>query len=241
MKKLWVGLALVCATSVATAASWMTDFTAAQNKATAENKPMLVLFTGSDWCGYCIQLQRTAFASPDFHAFADQNLVLVEVDFPRRKALSAAQSKANEALAEKYGITGYPTLLLFNGSKHQRVPRSEDGKEFVAILKHYMGKPGAGSVAQAKEKTKADDAPPPPMFNGAQVKPPPQYTELKLQGISGPAGRKLAIVNSQTLGVGESAQVKLGGKDVPVRCVEIREKSVLLVVDGHNQEVRGNW
>jgi thioredoxin-related protein len=229
------------AASAVSAATWLTDFGAAQGKAKAENKSMLVLFTGSDWCGYCIQLKRTALASAEFNSYADQNLVLVEVDFPRRKALSPAQTKANEALAVKYGINGFPTLLLFNSnaSKHDVVPRSEDGKEFVAILQRYTGK--AAAVAQTPEKPKVDDGPPPPMFNGAPVKPLPQYTDLKLQGISGPAGRRLAIVNSQTLGVGEGAKIKLGNKEVAVKCVEIRQKSVLLAVDGQNQEVQGNW
>ncbi|MDB6034024.1 MAG: thioredoxin [Verrucomicrobiales bacterium] len=243
MKHVLTFLGVLMAASAVSAATWLTDFTAAQAKAKAENKPMLVLFTGSDWCGYCIQLRRTALSSAEFNSYAEQNLVLMEVDFPRRKPLSPAQTKANEALAAKYGINGFPTLVLFNssGSKHDVVPRSEDGKEFVSILQRYTGKAAAASVAQTQEKPKVDDGPPPPMFNGAPLKPLPQYTDLKLQGISGPAGRRLAIVNSQTLGVGEGAKIKLGNKEVSVRCVEIRQKSVLLAVDGQNQEVQGNW
>jgi thioredoxin-related protein len=241
MKRVLTFLGVLLTASAVSAAPWMTDFAAAQNKAKAENKPMLVLFTGSDWCGYCIQLRRTALSSAEFNSYADQNLVLVEVDFPRRKALSPAQTRANEALAVKYQINGFPTLLLFNssGSKYDTVPRSEDGNQFVTALRRYSGK--GSEVAQSREKPKSEDGPPPPMFNGAPVKPAPHYSELKLQGISGPAGRRLAIVNSLTLGEGEGARMKLGNKDVAVKCVEIRQKSVLLAVDGQNQEVVGSW
>lgn len=241
MKKLWLGLAVVCATSVATAAGWMTDFTAAQNKAKAENKKMLVLFTGSDWCPACIQLKNTALSHDAFKSYAEQHVILTEIDFPRRKPVGAAQRKANDALAARYGIEYYPTLLLIDGAgaKVAEVSAVPDGPQLVQEIQKGLGqRPGA--VAKTKESPKVNDTPP-PLFNGATVKPPPQYSELKLQGISGSAKRKLAIVNSQTLGVGESAHVKIGGKDVAIRCVEIREKSVLLAVDGHHQEVRGNW
>ena len=95
-------------------AAWMTDFEAAKAKAKAEGKPMLVDFTGSDWCGWCIRLDKEVFSKPAFKDYAAENLILVEIDFPRRKEQSAELKAQNEALAEKYGIRGFPTILIMD-------------------------------------------------------------------------------------------------------------------------------
>lgn len=91
---------------------WWVDFEQAQAAARAQNKPMLLDFTGSDWCGWCIKLDKEVFSQPEFKAYAAESLVLVELDFPKRKPQSAAIQAQNEALAEKYGIRGFPTILL---------------------------------------------------------------------------------------------------------------------------------
>ena len=70
------------------AAAWSTDLARAQARAKAEGKAVLLNFTGSDWCGWCIKLRRDVFLKPDFEAYARTNLVLVEVDFPKRKPLA---------------------------------------------------------------------------------------------------------------------------------------------------------
>ena len=77
---------------------------------------MLVDFTGSDWCGWCVKLDREVFSQPEFKEYAAKNLVLVEVDFPQTKAQSKEQQAKNKALAEKYSIRGYPTVLIFNAA-----------------------------------------------------------------------------------------------------------------------------
>ncbi|MEO0508446.1 MAG: thioredoxin family protein [Verrucomicrobiota bacterium] len=91
---------------------WMTEFDAAAAKAKAEKKPMLLDFTGSDWCGWCIKLDKEVFSQSAFKDYAGDNLVLVELDFPSRKKQSAELQAQNKALAEKYGIRGYPTIVL---------------------------------------------------------------------------------------------------------------------------------
>jgi len=96
-------------------APWMTDFDAAKAKAKAENKAMLVDFTGSDWCGWCIKLDKEVFSKAAFKDYASENLVLVEIDFPRKKEQSAELKAQNQALAEKYGIRGFPTILIMDG------------------------------------------------------------------------------------------------------------------------------
>ncbi len=99
----------------ASAGEWLTDAPKAQAQAKKENKLVLLDFTGSDWCGWCIKLKGEVFDLKEFKDYADKNLVLVEVDFPRKKQLSADQKKANNALQEQYKIQGYPTIIVLNG------------------------------------------------------------------------------------------------------------------------------
>jgi protein disulfide-isomerase len=95
---------------------WLTDFSAAKKKAKAENKPLLLLFTGSDWCPYCIQWEKEAFSKPEFQEYAKKNLVLVLVDFPEKKKLPKSQLRANEALQEKFKIEEYPTVVMLDSN-----------------------------------------------------------------------------------------------------------------------------
>ena len=94
--------------------TWETDFEAAQAKSKASGKPMLLDFTGSDWCGWCIRLKKEVFSQPEFAAYASKALVLVQLDFPRAKPQSDALKKQNEALSKKYGVRGFPTIILLS-------------------------------------------------------------------------------------------------------------------------------
>jgi len=98
---------------------WQTDLAKAQAQAKKENKLVMLDFTGSDWCGWCKKLDAEVFSKSDFSEYAKKNLVLVEVDFPRFKKLSADQQKANNALQEKYKIEGYPTIIVLDGEGKQ--------------------------------------------------------------------------------------------------------------------------
>jgi len=100
--------------SLSAGEGWMTDFKAAKAKAAAENKPILVDFTGSDWCGWCIKLDKEVFSQAAFQEYAEEELVLVELDFPRAKKQSAELKAQNEALAQHYGIRGFPTILVLS-------------------------------------------------------------------------------------------------------------------------------
>lgn len=93
---------------------WMTDMAAASATARENGKYLLLNFTGSDWCGWCIKLKKEVLATSTFHTYASGNLVPVELDFPNRKKIPDETRKQNEALAEKYGIRGYPTLLILS-------------------------------------------------------------------------------------------------------------------------------
>ncbi|MGJ8637922.1 MAG: thioredoxin family protein [Opitutaceae bacterium] len=94
---------------------WMTDFEAAKAKAAEEKKPLLLDFTGSDWCGWCIKLDKEVFSQDAFKAYAKESLVLVELDFPRDSStLPEGVAEQNEALAKKYGVRGFPTILVLS-------------------------------------------------------------------------------------------------------------------------------
>ena len=99
-------------------------------------------FTGSDWCGWCIKLNKEVFSKPEFSEYAKKNLVLVEVDFPRHKELSAEQKKANEALQEKYKIEGYPTIIVLDGEgkKVGQLGYMNSPKAFTARLEELKKK-----------------------------------------------------------------------------------------------------
>src|SRR5580692_4984002 len=114
MKTKLIGLLAVCALLRAGAEelNWMTDLPKALAKAKAENKLVMMDFTGSDWCPWCIKLKKEIFSQPEFATYAAKNIVPVEVDFPRHKELSDEQKQANAKLAKKFGIEGYPTVIV---------------------------------------------------------------------------------------------------------------------------------
>src|SRR5262245_42975130 len=116
MKATIAALLASCVVSTVSAGEvhWMTDAAAAQAKAKTEKKLVMLDFTGSDWCGWCIKLNKEVFSTPEFAEYAKANLVPVEVDFPQRKKLSDAQKKQNQVLADKYKIEGYPTIIVLN-------------------------------------------------------------------------------------------------------------------------------
>lgn len=123
--------------------NWHTSLPAAQAKAKDTKKLVLLDFTGSDWCGWCIKLNKEVFQTPEFIEYAKNNLELVEVDFPQRKKQTAEQKKANQALQDKYGVQGYPTLVILNsaGKKVGELGYEAGGpKPFIARLEKIRAK-----------------------------------------------------------------------------------------------------
>ncbi len=103
---------LLAVLAPAWAAEWMTDLEAAKAKAAAENKAVLVDFTGSDWCGWCIRLRKQVLDTPAFEAYARDKFVLMEVDVPQNPKFDAALRARNEKLCEQYGVQGFPTIMV---------------------------------------------------------------------------------------------------------------------------------
>ncbi|MGE4300353.1 MAG: thioredoxin family protein [Victivallaceae bacterium] len=100
---------------------WYLNLDEAAKVAKKENKPLMVLFTGSDWCPWCIKLHNEILSQPEFETFAAAELVPVYLDFPNSKPQTDAERAANQAAASKFGIRGYPTIVFL----------SPDGKELA--------------------------------------------------------------------------------------------------------------
>lgn len=94
---------------------WSSDFAASQKKAADEDKVILVDFTGSDWCSWCIKLNEEVFDHDAFKNGVKDKFVLVELDYPRDKSkLSEETQKQNEELQKKFSVSGFPTILLLD-------------------------------------------------------------------------------------------------------------------------------
>lgn len=137
MKALAFLATLLFATSALVADdAWKTDLPKALEQAKSEKKMVLIDFTGSDWCPPCKNLHKTVLLSEDFAKFAKDNLVLVELDFPKTKPQSDELKAANKDLSKKYAIRGYPTIIVLDA----------EGKELFRKV-GYSGTPAAEYVA----------------------------------------------------------------------------------------------
>lgn len=112
-KKLISGFVLAaCVAPAFAAVEWMTDLEAAKKKAAAENKAVLLDFTGSDWCGWCIRIRKEVFDQPRFAEFARDKFIPVEIDVPNNPNFSPELRRRNEQLCKQYGIEGFPTIMV---------------------------------------------------------------------------------------------------------------------------------
>lgn len=228
-------VALFLARPLPAQTAWVENLPKAQAQARAENKALLLNFTGSDWCGWCIRLKKEVFTQTNFLAYAEKNLVLVELDFPQRKAQSATVKKANRALSDKYKIEGYPTLVVLDGEGRElgRLSYEPGGtRPFLAKLAKLTGRAPEIPITAPKPAVAKTEKPDAPLFNGAPAAAPARFTELVLKGISGPKQNRLALINNQTFSAGETMMIQVSGQPVKVRCVEVREKSVVVAVAG---------
>lgn len=93
---------------------WLTDYKKAQQEAKTNNKFLLLDFTGSDWCGWCKKFDKEVLLQPEFKDFARDNLVIVELDFPRGKSQTPELKRQNRELAQEYAIVGFPTIVVLS-------------------------------------------------------------------------------------------------------------------------------
>lgn len=126
-------VALLAVSSANATGLWLDNYQNALDQAKIERKPVLLDFTGSDWCGWCMKLDRETFSTPQFKAFAKQRLILVTVDFPKRKPLSPDRQLQNTQLSEQFGVQAFPTLVLLDS----------DGTEMADYSGYMAGGPKA--------------------------------------------------------------------------------------------------
>lgn len=117
--RVWVACAVVgllAASAAAGEAPWTENAAEAMAAAAKEHKDLLVDFTGSDWCGWCIKLDKEVFGQAPFAAEAPKSFVLLKLDYPRKKELSEAIKKQNDEWQAKYHISGFPTIMLMDAA-----------------------------------------------------------------------------------------------------------------------------
>ena len=93
---------------------WHTDVNKAIELSVKTEKPLFMFFTGSDWCGWCKKLVREVFVKPEFKKWANNSVILVELDFPKRTKLPEATQKQNRELGKMFGVRGYPSIWFVN-------------------------------------------------------------------------------------------------------------------------------
>jgi len=93
---------------------WLTDFESAKKTAAEKKLPILADFSGSDWCGWCMKLDREVFSQKEFKEFASDNLILFLADFPRKKEQNEKLKAQNSELMKKYSVQGFPTVLILD-------------------------------------------------------------------------------------------------------------------------------
>jgi protein disulfide-isomerase len=148
MKKIAITLFLVLGslTIQAQELTWQTDMNKALEISKKSKKPLFLFFTGSDWCGWCIRLQKEVFKTPEFAKWAKDNVILVELDFPRSTPQQPEIKKQNAELQQIFAVQGYPTVWFVRGSK-------KDGKinlEKLGSTGYVAGGPTAWLAAADK-------------------------------------------------------------------------------------------
>jgi thiol-disulfide isomerase/thioredoxin len=159
--KTLLALPLCLLTAVLSAAPvWLTDLDAAKAQGVKENKPVLIDFTGSDWCPPCKQMHKVVFESAEFTAFASK-YVLVELDFPRTKTQTPELKAKNREWQQKYAVNSFPTVLLLDAKSGDAFGRvggfgGQTAKEYLAKLAAYKNTP-EGKAELAKEMKETAD------------------------------------------------------------------------------------
>lgn len=213
---------------------WYIDFPAALKKAQAEDKAILINFSGTD--DLTPKLQQELYDAPDFVAFARANLILMEVDLrPSEKQREEARA-ANTLLAEKFAVESTPIFYILdkNGKRLAKggyVESGESAKNYLALIKKIPGSkwrpPIEDKPTQPKGITNITDKPDQPLVS---LVPVVEFNALHLRGISF-GKQKMALINDSNIAEGESALVKVGNKRVKVECDRILENSVVVQVE----------
>ena len=160
MKKLILTLLFLATVTAHAKVTWLTDLDAAKAQGIKENKPLLVDFTGSDWCPPCIQLHKVVFESAEFAAVASK-YVLVELDYPRKTSQAPELKAKNAELSKKFGISGFPTVLLIDAKSGDVFGKTvgfggQTAKEYLDKLASFKNTPEGKAALEQEQKSAAD-------------------------------------------------------------------------------------
>lgn len=128
------------------AQQWHTDFSKAIEQANSTQRPILLVFQGSDWCAPCMKLENEIWSTQEFKNYAKDHFVLLKADFPKRKknALSKEQQKHNNQLAEKYNKSGYFPYVALLDQKGTKIGatgyKKQTPKEFIVHINSFLNK-----------------------------------------------------------------------------------------------------
>ena len=138
-------LLFLCTVQLLSSQDWKDDYGDALNEAKQEDKPLILVFSGSDWCGPCIRLKKKVLESAAFSKYANDHYVLYNADFPRKKKnlLSKEMMDANKRLAEKFNPKGYfPLVVVLDGKESVLGKTGFDKKlspeNYIGLLNSYV-------------------------------------------------------------------------------------------------------
>lgn len=98
---------------------WLTSYEEAVNQAQASSKPIVLFFTGSDWCGWCHKLEQESLDTKEFAQLAGDKFIFVKLDFPVNTTLPPQIASQNKQLQKKYSVRGFPTLVILDVQQNQ--------------------------------------------------------------------------------------------------------------------------
>jgi len=143
MKKIILICLVILVSSKSFSQNWLTIFEDAKETATIENKNIIMLFSGSDWCAPCIKLEKYIFETEEFKSYAEENWVLLKLDFPKKKAnrLTVEEQEYNNALAEKYNVEGFFPLVVVLDKQGNVIGKTGykkvDPDEYIKLLASF--------------------------------------------------------------------------------------------------------
>ena len=142
-KKIIFGFAFFFTTFISFSQNWITSINDAKEIASKENKKIVLVFQGSDWCAPCIKLDKEIWSTQEFKNYADKNFVMLKADFPRKKKnkLTEKEKKSNQQLMEKYNTRGYfpfVAVLDKNGNVLGNTGyKKATPKEYISLLASF--------------------------------------------------------------------------------------------------------
>ena len=124
---------------------WLINYEDVYNQSVEQNKPIMANFTGSDWCGWCKKLKKAVFDTETFKKWAEQNVILFELDFPRRTPQDSDIKQQNANLQRTFGqlVRGFPTVLIFDIERvlKEDGSKSQDNIKIIGQRMGYMADP----------------------------------------------------------------------------------------------------